>query len=154
MTDPTTTKDHPQIEKHSSPPPPSQISGSSHKQHNDTGRTTKPSPLDWTNSPLTYSWSPQPQYRTVWLTSTNTTQQIMQPSLEPLEGGKTNYRATSRKNNQNRRKNKNYYPEPRNTNIWKDLWRNKEYEDQLKEDQHRQQHWSTCQCRTCKWHRD
>jgi hypothetical protein len=63
----------------------------------------------------------------------------MQPSSDPFEHGRTNYRTTSRKNNQNRRKNKNYYLEPRNTDIWKDLWKNKEYKDQLKEDQHRQQ---------------
>jgi hypothetical protein len=78
----------------------------------------------------------------------------MQPFLEPSEHGKMNYRTTSRKNNQNRRKNKNYYPELKNTDIWKDPWRNKEYEDQLKEDQHRQQHWTACRCRECRWHKD
>jgi hypothetical protein len=135
-----TTPDHLLIEKHSSPPPPLQNSGSSHEQHEHT----KPSLSDWTNLPSTYSWSPLPQFPIAWPTSMNTTRQIMRPFSEPSRDGRTNSRTTLRRNNQNRRKNKNYYPEPKNTNIWKDPWRNKEYEDQLKEDQHRQQHWSTC----------
>jgi hypothetical protein len=56
--DPTTTPDHPLTGKHSSPPPPSQNSGSLHEQHKHTGEPTKPSPSDWTNLPSTYSWSP------------------------------------------------------------------------------------------------
>jgi hypothetical protein len=135
-TDPIATSDHSPTEKPSSPPPPSQNSGSSHKQHEPTRRPTKPSLSDWTSSPLTYSWSPQPQYPPAWPTSTNTTRRITRPFSEPSGGGRTNSRATSRKNNQNRRKDKNYYPEPKKTDIWKDPWRNKEYEDQLKEDQH------------------
>jgi hypothetical protein len=152
--DPIATSDHLLIEKPSSPPPPSQSSGSSHEQHEPIGRPTKSSPSDWTSTPSTYSWSPQPQYPPAWPTSTNTTQWIMRPFLEPSGGGRTNSRATSRKNNQNRRKDKNYYPEPKDTDIWKDLWRNKEYEDQLKEDQHQQLHWTACQRRMCRWHKD
>jgi hypothetical protein len=151
---PTATSDHSPTEKPSSPPPPSQSSGSSHEQHEPTGRPTKSSPSDWTSTPSTYSWSPQPQYPPAWPTSTNTTRRITQPFSEPSGGGRTNSRATSRKNNQNRRKDKNYYPKLKNTNIWKDLWRNKEYEDQLKEDQHQQLHWTACRRRTCRWHKD
>jgi hypothetical protein len=151
---PIATSDHSPTEKPSSLPPPLQNSGSSHRQHEHTGRPTKSSLSDWTNLPLTYSWSPQPQYLSAWPTSTNTTRQIMQPFSEPSGDGRTNSRATSRKNNQNRRKNKNYYPEPKDTDIWKDLWKNKEYKDQLKEDQHRQQHWTACRQRMCRWHKD
>jgi hypothetical protein len=154
MTDPTVTSDQSPTGRPSSPPPPSQNSGFSHEQHKPTGRPTKSSPSDWTSTPSTYSWSPHPQDPPVWPTSTNTTRRITRPFSEPSGGGKTNSRATSRKNNQNRRKEKNFYPEPKNTDIWKDPWRNKEYEDQIKEDQHRRLHWTACRRRTCRWHKD
>jgi hypothetical protein len=42
----TATLDHSPIEKCSSLPPPSQNSGSSHEQHEHTGKPIKPSPSD------------------------------------------------------------------------------------------------------------